>query len=276
MAGSIFEQNDYKAYLREELHLRGQAGAGRGERSRLASAIHCHTAYVSQVLNGEAHFSLEQAELVSRFLSHGKDEAAYFLALVQFNRAGTVTLKAHFEEQMRALAGRQTVLKNRLEFKRTLSREDQMIFYSSWHYGAIHVLVSLPGCNDERGIARYLNLPLSRVSEILDFLTSVGLVMKKEGRYFVGTSHIHLEHDSPMISKHHTNWRMKTVQSLDSSKSEDLHYSSVITCAQEDSPKIKAALLHAIDEVRGIVKPSKDESAFAYCIDFFGLSSEQK
>jgi hypothetical protein len=66
---------------------------------------------------------------------------------------------------------------------------------------------------------------------------------------------------------------MRAIQSLDETQGESLHYSSVITCSEEDTLKIKNALAKAIDEVRGIVKPSKDEAAFAYSLDFFPLKT---
>lgn len=267
---------DYKAFMRDSLEVRSRELNERGVRSRLAEAVKCHTAYVSQVLNGDAQFSLEQAELIARFFQLNKDEATYLLLLVQYDRSGTTTLKAHFEFQLKELAKKQLVLKDRLEFKKSLSREDQATFYSSWQYGAIHILVSVPGCNTEKGIAKYLNLPISKVIDILNFLVSVGLVVKVEGRYSIGTSHIHLEHDSPMISKHHSNWRVKAIQSLDEVHSNDLHYSSAITCSEEDAVKIKTALIRAIDEVRAIVRPSKDEGGFVYCLDFFGLKSDRE
>jgi uncharacterized protein (TIGR02147 family) len=275
MKKEIFNYMDYKAFLKDALDTRSRESGVRGIRSRLAEATNCHTAYISQVLNGHAHFSLEQTELIAKFFQLNKDETTYLLILVQHNRAGTITLKSHFEIQLKELSKKQLVLKNRLEFKRSLSREDQATFYSSWQYGAIHILVSVPGCNTEKGIAKYLNLPVSKVVEILDFLTSVGLVIKEEGRYSIGTSHIHLEHDSPMIAKHHSNWRVKSIQSLDEVHSNDFHYSSAITCSLEDSVKIKAALVRAIDEVRAIVRPSKDEGGFVYCLDFFGLDAQR-
>lgn len=269
MKNSIYDYEDYKAYLCDSLEARGEAK--RGERSRLATFVGCHTAYVSQVLNGNAHFSLEQGEQINRYLGHPKDQALFFLFLIQLARAGTPALRRIFEEQLRVLKEKQFVLKDRLEFKRTLSREDQATFYSSWHYGAIHVLVSVPGCHTERGMSEYLGLPVERVSEILQFLVSVGLVVRKEGNYGIGTTHIHLEHDSPMIAKHHTNWRLQGIQSLDRASKSDLHYSSVITSSKADADRIRSILVKAIENVRAIVKDSKDEDGFCYAIDFFGL-----
>lgn len=271
MDKSIFDYKGYKAYLTDVL-----AQRSRGERSRLAEFIRCHSGYVSQVLNGDAHFSLEQAEQVNLFLGHSQNQSSYFLLLVQYDRAGTLSLKQHFAVQMKELIEKQFVLKNRLQFKRSLSREDQAIFYSSWHYGAVHVLVSVPGCNTVQGISDYLALPISRVSEIVQFLLSVGLIIQRGDRFEVGTSHIHLENDSPMIAKHHTNWRMQAIQSLDHQRPEDLHYSSVITASYEDSSKIREIMVKAIEDIRAVVRPSKDEAGFCYALDFFEFGKRSR
>jgi hypothetical protein len=58
MKNSIFEYRDYKTYLNDTLEKRAREFNERGIRSRLSEAIKCHTAYVSQVLGGNAHFSL--------------------------------------------------------------------------------------------------------------------------------------------------------------------------------------------------------------------------
>jgi uncharacterized protein (TIGR02147 family) len=267
MKSSIYEYRDYKSYLRHALDAREE----RGVRSRLAEAAQCHTAYISQTLNGNNHFSLEQGERIAHFLGLGSEQTSFLLLLIQYGRAGTPALRKILERQIHASVEAQLVLKNRLEFKKTLSREDQATFYSSWQYGAVHVLVSVPGCHSEQGIADYLGLPLQRVSEILQFLLSVGLVARKGNHYEIGTSHIHLESDSPMISKHHTNWRMRAVQSLDQPRPEELHYSSVITASREDSSKIREILVRAIEEVRAVVRKSGNEEGYCYSLDFFGL-----
>ena len=269
----VFDYTHYKDYLKAALEARSREE--RGIRTRLAEAINCHTGYVSQVLNGNAHFSLEQSDLITRFLELNKDESAYLLLMVQFDRAGTKSLQDHFQNQMKEMVKKNLVLKNRLDFQKSLSREDQATFYSAWYYGAIHVLVTVPGVNTPKAISQYLNLPLNKVNEVLTFLQKVGLIVEKEGRLVIGPSHIHLEDDSPMISKHHSNWRMKAINAMDEVHVHDLHYSSVITCSEEDSVKIKSVLVKAIEEVRAIVRPSKEEGAFAYCLDFFGLNSKR-
>jgi uncharacterized protein (TIGR02147 family) len=269
---TAFEFKDYKAFVNYALESGSQPS--RGIRTRMAEAIQCHSAYVSQVLNGDSHFSPEQGESLAKFLGLSKGESQYFLNSLFYARAGTQSLREYFSEQMSSLKEEHFVLKNRLQYTKSLSKEDHATFYSSWHYGAVHVAVTIPSCQTQSGLCEYIGLSLQRVNEILSFLKSVGLVTEKSGRFQIGATHINLGSDSPLISKHHTNWRMKAVQSMDAPRKSDLHYSSVITASKEDLDKIRSVLVKAIEDVRSIVKPSKEEACFSYNIDFFDLKNK--
>ncbi len=56
---NIFEYINYIKYLNERIKLR--PNHGHGARIAMAEAMRCKTGYVSQVLLGNADFSLEQA-----------------------------------------------------------------------------------------------------------------------------------------------------------------------------------------------------------------------
>jgi hypothetical protein len=47
-------------------------------KGKMAKAAGCHTAFISQVLNGSLHLSLEQAARLNSFFQHTKDEARFF------------------------------------------------------------------------------------------------------------------------------------------------------------------------------------------------------
>jgi uncharacterized protein (TIGR02147 family) len=266
---SVFEYTSYKAYLLAWIESRPQNG--RGERSRLAETLRCQLAYVSQVLNGPAHFSFEQAEALNQLLNHTEDEADFFQLLVQLERAGTPALKSRIQRKIKKILNDRLILRNRLEFEKTLSREDQAIYYSSWFYAGIHIAVAIPTLQTREALVRALGLPVARVAQVLEFLVSRGLIEESKGRYSTGDTRIHLESDSPMIAKHHVNWRMQAVQSIEKEKPNELHYSSVITASEYDIPRIREALVQAIEEIRKIVKPSKDETLYCYTLDLFGL-----
>ncbi|MCB0413031.1 MAG: TIGR02147 family protein, partial [Bdellovibrionales bacterium] len=196
MKNSIFKYDSYKEYLNLTLE-----SLGSGARSKMALAAGCQAGYVTQVLNGDANFSAEHAEKISQFLGHTDSQLHFFLLLVNFERAGTDSLKRYYKKQIEKIKLDQDILKNRMEFQQILSIENQAIFYSSWHYGAIHVAVSIPGCDTEEGLSKYFNIPLQRVSEITSFLENIGLLVRDNLRLKVGPSQVFLGSDSPLISK---------------------------------------------------------------------------
>ena len=53
-------------------------------RKALAEAVHCRTAYFSQIPNGSYHLSLEQSEAATRFLSLSRGETRCLIRLVAF------------------------------------------------------------------------------------------------------------------------------------------------------------------------------------------------
>lgn len=266
---SVFESKDYKAYINDLF--RARPSRGRGERAKLAEALRCHTAYISQVLNGDSHFSMEQAEAANGHLGHSREEAEFFLLLVLHGRAGSTALRTRVGAQINNIIERRLILKNRLEYRKTLREEDQAIYYSSWHYTAVHFALMIPGLRERNRLASYLSISRRKLDEVLSFLVRCGLAVKNGDKYTTGESSIHLGSDSAMIDKHHTNWRLQAIRSLDSERPDELHYSSVITITKSDAVVIKSALIEAIEKVRGIVKPSPEENLFCYALDLFEI-----
>jgi uncharacterized protein (TIGR02147 family) len=269
MKVSVFDFQEYKAYLNAWIDSR--PGKGRGEKSRMAERSLCHAAYVSQVLQGHAHFTLEQSALISEYMGHSAEEEEFFLLLVQHGRAGNERLRKHFQTKIRQILDKRLVLKNRLNFKKTLSEENQAIFYSAWYYLAIYILLTIPQFRTREPIAHHLSLSMEKVSEVLTFLTSIGLAIEKNGQYSVGEVNFHVGEGSPMLAKHHTNWRLQAIQSLDRPQAGELHYSSVASASLKDIAKIRAILVRAIEETRSIIDPSPEEQLFCYNLDLFKI-----
>lgn len=261
---NIYEYQDYKTYL-----LKFAQSQPRGFRKDLAHALNCQTAYVSHVFNGEAHFSLEQAEALARFINLTPEETSYLMRLIEFTRAGTPQLKKFISRELAQLREKHLLIKDRVAVKDSLSREDQAIYYSAWYYAAIHVALTIPALTTREALCHYFRLSSKTVTEVLEFLVSVGLATQSGVRYQIGTKQIHLEKDSPLISKHHTNWRMQAVRALEQMKFDELHFSSVFTLTDQDAQNIREILVKAIESAVGIVKVAKEEKLFAMALDLF-------
>jgi hypothetical protein len=48
----------------------------------------------------------------------------------------------------------------------------------------------------------------------------------------------------------------------------------VISVSRGDLPKVRETLVRAMEQVRAIVKDSKDEAVYCYALDLFGLGRE--
>jgi uncharacterized protein (TIGR02147 family) len=269
MNKSIFEFQNYKTYLTSLL--KAQPKKGRGQRSRLAEAIGCQLTYISQILNGHVHLNLEQGMKVNRFFGHSQDEAHFFLLLVQFARAGDHDTRKYFQDQIDQELQRRLVIKNRLAAAQGLNEEDQVTYYSAWYYAAVHIFVTIPEFQNKRILTHRLGIGTDKINDVLGFLERTGLVRREGDNYKPGPAQIHLGNDSKLVSRHHCNWRLQAMQSLDLERPQDLHYSVVASISKSDATKMKALLVKQIEELVATIKVSQEEELCAICIDFFGL-----
>lgn len=266
----IFEYtDDYRDPLNDILKLKGRIR--KGSRGALAKAIRCQGAYISQVLAYKAHLNLEQAERLNEYFGHNRQEAHYFLLLVQKTRASTASLKKYFHEQLEDLQRQRLNLRQRFQAENKLSESDQSIYYSSWIYGAIRVLLTIPEFQTPEKIAAKLKITLNQTKEVLNFLCLRNLAKLEEGKYITTETTMYLGDDSIMLKKHHTNWRMRAIHSLDYIRPDDLHYSSVISLSHADAVEIKKIIVGFLEEVRAVIKKSPEEELFSFDIDFFRL-----
>ena len=197
MKKEIFDFKDYKSYLNNWISQ--QKSNGRGIKSAIAKAANCQTAYVSQVMNENAHFSLEQAVVISSYLNHNDEETQFFLLLVQYARAGNQALRQQLKNNMQKILEQRSNLKERVDIKKSLDPVDQATYYSSWYYAAIHVAVSIPNLRSLEALSEYFSLDTKTTIKALNFLCSVGLLQKKGNEYNQGVTRLFLGKDSPMI-----------------------------------------------------------------------------
>lgn len=268
----IYKYHDYKSYLKQAL---SADGVGRGARSRLAAALRCQTGFVSHVLNGKAHFSPEHALVVSRFLNHTSDECKFFLLLVNLGRAGSQDLKSHYRQEIEEIQRRHDPVKDRIKSDFQIPPDVAMICYSTWYFLCIHVATMIPEFRTPRAISTGLGISLPVVQDGLKYLVKHGLVSEKDGQYTSVGVRFHLDKSIPIVSRFHAEWRVRALQSLSlpiTSKSPDLHYTTVMALAHKDVSKIREILQRAIVESEGVLEHSKEEVMYSIALDWFRLS----
>lgn len=269
MEKSIFEFTSYKAFLRAHSRLRGR-------KSALSEAMNIQPTYLSHVLHGKAHLSLEQVESLNRFLHHTEDESHLLLLLVQKEKAGTQTLEKYFQKQIDELLLKRLNLTKRLGAQNSLSEEDRSVYYSSWIYGALHMAVTVPGLRTRETLLKHFSLSSERFQEVIEFLLKTGLVIEKGREFGPGPNVMRIGKDAHQIIKHHTNWRNQAIESLDRQTPQDLHYSAVVTLSEKDVLKIMDLLLQSINNNIEIIKQSPEEKLYVYNLDFFELKKSTR
>lgn len=263
---TIFDFENYRDYLKEAL-----GALGRGSRSRLAQHLNCQTAFISQVLGGKNEFSPEHSYLTAKFLKLDPAETNFLLLLVNHSRAGHVQLKEHLHQQILGIRQDREQVASRISPQKDLSEQEKAIYYSHWYHAAVHVLVSTGKWANKTSIAERLALPVSTVSESLEFLVKSGVLSRRGSQYSVGNKRLHIGGDSPYINKHHINWRFRGIHDLDRKDPRSLHFSSSMGISKQDVDRVRELSLKFIEEVEAILVASEEEEAIQLNLDLFKI-----
>lgn len=264
---SIFNYISYKQFVCDKIE--SYPNKGRGIRKKIAEAAGCQVAYISHVLVSDREFSLEQGEAIGRFFSLRTDELDYFICLIEKTRAGTIQLQTFFDKKLSLMQENYRVLKNRIGKMGKISSEDQSTYYSSWHYQAIRMALTIPELRTAESISKHLNIPIAKVNDVLIFFLEKGLVKENKNEYLTTEQFINVGNDSRLLNRMHSNWRLHTLQKLDRSNPDDLHYSSAVTLSEADYFKVRNLLIEAITDCHKIIKPSKEEKLCVMSLDFY-------
>ncbi|WP_413585003.1 TIGR02147 family protein [Bdellovibrio sp. HCB274] len=263
---SKYDYTDYKLFLKSKLV--------RGSQVQLAEHIGVQPAFLSQVLRGKPHLSLEQGVLISEFYDLSELEQEYFMLALQYGRSGSTKLSSYFLKRMQNHRNQHQSAQAVIGKHETLDDVTKSIFFSSWKYALIHVLTSIPSGRQHELLKKTSGLSEKEIENTLNFLMKSGLVEKKNDRWYPSKKRIHLGPQDLLIANHHKNFRALTANALESIRSDSLHYSSAIALSEEDAQKIKSLLLDAISKVEQVIRPSPEETVRIFSMDFFGLKHE--
>ncbi len=262
---SLFNYTDYRNYLADRLKSEQAWGAI----SKLAEAAGCQRSYLSRVLHSHVHLTADQAIGVAEHWQMSDSEKEYFLLLLDLARASRPSLKKFIEKKLTQIRRDHENLSKRLERTPLEMGEKERTYYSAWFWGAVHILTSIPEFQTSRAIAERLSMPLIMVREVLTQLEKFGLVRKDKDRYIHASGSLHINKTSPLVSMHHSNWRMRAIQMSQMPNQENIHYTVVQSMDPKAFQHIKDRILELIDEAAAIADPAPSEEAFCMTCDFF-------
>ena len=268
----VFTYSDYRKYIKDRITLLPKK---HGQYTKLAAYIRIHSTLLSQIMSGSRNLTPEQACEVGQFFGLTTLESEHFVALVELENANSHLLKNLIEKRIEEIKKRSDQFKHRLSSSVTLNEENRALFYSEWYFSAIRLLTEIPHAQIPEEISKILNLPLKKVRETLKFLTEVKLCIEKEGLYQIGPTRTHIDNESPLISRHHTNWRVKAIENYANLDSQETAFTSPLTISIKDAEKIKQKLKQTILEIHKLVPDSKAETLYCLNIDWFKIDKKK-
>ncbi len=264
---NIFEFSDYRDYL--NAWLTTAKSQKTFNLTRLAEVANIHPTFLSHILAGTKHLSLEQATLISDHFKHTKLEQDYFIILINLDRAGNEPLRKYWQEKKSQVEFQKNKLSQRFDKHRQLTQEQRAEFYSSWIYVATWVSTAIEDRQSIQQVADRFKISREQAEKVLIFLTEVGMCIEKEGYFSMNESHVHVPNESFFVIKHHMNWRMKAIQRMDTRTENELFFTAPMSIAKKDFEHFREKVTHLIKEIVDKAKDSKAEEVVCLNIDFF-------
>jgi transcriptional regulator with XRE-family HTH domain len=263
----IFNIRAYQDVIRFQLE---RSTLSKGAKTRLAEVAGVQPAYLSQVLSGSTHLSLDQAANMADYWDFSDSETDYFLDLVALARAGSPHLKKRLHRRITELkeAAEQNPF---ISDSRGIEWELASTYYSDPIFSAIHLNLRIEKLQTIDSLAEHLSLPKSQLRALLNKMLAHGLVTHSLDRWLPVERNLHAEPDSIFAKMHHRNWHIKAIDQLTSPRPEDLFYTAVHTLSNDDFVKIADVLLTTIRKARKTVVPSADETGAALSISWFKI-----
>lgn len=264
---NIFHFDSYKEYLAQNVK---ELASQRGYQSRLAQAAKVHPSYISRVISDNGHLTPDQAILLCRFWGFRTDETDYFINLVLRERAADPELKNYLSAKITELRARNDELSQHLIAEKVNPHQNNQ-YYSHWIFAAVHILLGVRNINSAAALSERLRIALPIVEQTLQTLEQMGLVKQDGNNWRITKQNIHLSNNSWMAGVSHASWRAKCMERIGHGYKSDLHYTGVHSLATKDVKKIRQILQESLISIDEVVRPSRNETAMAICLDMFEL-----
>lgn len=264
---SIYDFTDYKTYVRTWIE--AQPKKGRGIFRRMADKFQISPTMLSHIFQGDKHLSIEAANDIAEFMSLGDDEFEYFLLLVLYGKAGNFRLQQRLKKKIHLEQKKANQIAKRMKADAELPEMSKSIFYSSWLYSGVRNMTACPSFKDVDQIATHLKIPRNAIQKVVEFLLQNNLCMLKDGALDVGLQQTHIGQDSPLVSKHHQNWRLQGLSKMVEQNENNLFFTSPMSMSRKTAEEIRPMILDLIENVRKKIRPSTSEIVRCLGIDWF-------
>jgi uncharacterized protein (TIGR02147 family) len=212
---------------------------------------------------------MDYAYELTKIMSLSPHETEYYLLLVQYENSSIESYRQHIQSKIQSIKIEATQVKHRVSQDVKISEQAKAQFYSHWHYSAIRLATDIPDLNTPKALSENLGIELKRVSEILEFLVTNKLVTQEGGKFSLAASNTHLDSNSPWIYNRQLQWRLKSIQSMESPNSDSLYYTGPMVLSLADRKWIREKILELIKDLTERARGSSSQTLACLNIDWF-------
>ncbi|MEZ0393372.1 MAG: DUF4423 domain-containing protein [Pseudobdellovibrionaceae bacterium] len=243
---------------------------GRGAVSKLAEAAGCDRTYLSQCLSTKVQPTPDHVLGIGQYLNLSESESDYFLLLLLHERSASKKSQLLMEKKMKILSEADLILSKKIAQKaesNELTETEKSIYYSHWKYAATHALTSIKEFQTVPAIAKRTKLTDTEISNALKDLKNMGLVLFQAGSWVHSGKSIHISSGSSHTSQNHTNWRLKSIENVNSQNA--VHYTTLFSLSKKDWQILREQLLRFIETQMDFIHASGTEELYCFCCDLF-------
>jgi uncharacterized protein (TIGR02147 family) len=265
---NVFKFDSYKAFLLKALD------AEKGLRTKMAKHLNCQTGFISQVINGDRHFSLEHIIEISAFFELDRAETDFLILLAQFDRAGSVNLQNYFKGTIDKI--RLSRQRLPIKEKKDLSEVDLAAYHTHWYYHALHVLMEMDPHINAKDAAMILNIDLEKVEKGTEFLLDIGVLSEEDGLWKTKDINNSIGRDKPYIDLVHRNFRLQVLKSLDNRKIVDSHYSRYFFVSKKRIGEMQEEMADFMVKINQLIARPEEEDGrdlYALTVDCFKMGN---
>lgn len=266
----VFEYNSVADFLND--YIAELPKAGHGEASRIAGHLNISSTLLSQLLRQQRLFSTDQVIDLSLYLNLSDKETEYLYLLAEWEKAKTAQNKKYLKKKLEALKASVQTVAETVNIHHEISEENKYIFYSHWHYAAVHLFLqtSKKGRTIEE-VSKHFNLTAEQVMKTLNFLVSMNLCYSEKAYYKSLQNASLLKQGSPYLSSHHVNWRVHSIARTANVNDQELMLTAPTCLSQKDFIKVKQKLLAVLGEIGPVVEHSEGEVVAILNIDWLKI-----
>ncbi len=217
------------------------------------TACRIHPSYFSRAMKGLAAFSQSQVFALLEWLGLSEEQGQYLLLLWSLQQSERKSEKEFFQKQIKKIQERKLKVSNRIQSQiintQTSTHGMQNKFekyYSEAITCLVHAFLTIPEYrNNPSLLITKLSITESKLQLELKKLVELKMIEMRDHKITALVDNIHLPDDSYLSPLNHVNWRLRSIQNIQSrnTQADDYHLSVIFSADAETKEQLKKILL---------------------------------